>query len=564
MKTSPTFRPLLCLMPVLFAAPAFAQQFQDETTTRFPTQPSNNYTNYLAVGDIDADGDLDLLFANGGGFVGQIAPQPLRVYINDGTGVFTDETVARNAGVEGTIRGISLGDADGDGDLDAIAALDYNTQPKLIINDGNGVFADETSTRLPAFTVSATRGQFADIDNDGDLDIYINNGGTTNRFGCGLNRILINDGTGVYTDETTTRHPLNVVCEPMDVIFGDVDGDFDLDIRTGNRGTNNSKLYRNNGSGVFQDASNGLPGDSACYSYDFGDMNGDGRLDLLGANAGPSNRELLLENDGTGAFTDVSSSISPNGGGDDNDSKFFDIDNDGDMDFIVAALFQSREKIYFNDGSANFTQNTGAITPRNDASLDVQIGDFDNDGDFDIITAQGEAGSFTNRIYINETGSTPDTIAPRIIATEEVDGESDAPYVVRAMILDDMSSDRGFYDKGVTLNVAVDGDKPTAIPMTWVGNSMWRGEIPAQAPGASVSYFVTALDWASNEGTGDTMMFTVGGGSPADLNGDGFVDLIDLISLLAQWGPCDGCSGDIDMNGDVGLSDLLAVLAAWT
>ena len=68
------------------------------------------------------------------------------------------------SGVAGTIRGISLGDVDGDGHLDAIAALDYNTQPKLIMNDGTGVFTDETATRLPAFTVSATRGQFADID----------------------------------------------------------------------------------------------------------------------------------------------------------------------------------------------------------------------------------------------------------------------------------------------------------------------------------------------------------------------------------------------------------------
>ncbi len=85
--------------------------------------------------------------------------------------------------------------------------------------------------------------------------------------------------------------------------------------------------------------------------------NGDGDLDLLGANSGSSNRELLLLNDGTGTvWTDISSQISPNPTSDDNDTKFIDFDMDGDLDFVVAALFSSQDRFYRNNGRAFFTQ----------------------------------------------------------------------------------------------------------------------------------------------------------------------------------------------------------------
>ena len=102
-------------------------------------------------------------------------------------------------------------------------------------------------------------------------------------------------------------------------------------------------LYRNDGTGVFSLVTT-IPGDSSCYSYDFGDIDGDGDLDLLGANGGSGNTEILLKNDGTGVFTNVSGQISPNPNQDDNDSKFFDWDNDGDLDLLIARLGSGGEK----------------------------------------------------------------------------------------------------------------------------------------------------------------------------------------------------------------------------
>src|SRR5262245_57678292 len=107
---------------------AMAQQFQDQTASRFPVSP-NDYTNQLTIGDLDNDGDLDIIFANGGGFSSPTAPYVLRIYINNGSGVFTDESVARTGGLAFRARGAELGDVDGDGDLDIIVANDFNALP---------------------------------------------------------------------------------------------------------------------------------------------------------------------------------------------------------------------------------------------------------------------------------------------------------------------------------------------------------------------------------------------------------------------------------------------------
>ncbi|MDH3402887.1 MAG: VCBS repeat-containing protein [Acidobacteriota bacterium] len=498
-----------CLATGLGAAAAGGQQFVDETATRFPTPAATDYSNQATVGDLDGDGDLDLVFANGGNFASPGSPQVQRVYVNDGTGVFTDESAAR-LGFSALARGAELGDVDGDGDLDLVFAQDFDRQPALFVNDGNGFFTDVTAEQLPALPLSSSRAQFGDIDNDGDLDLYLTNG-VGSRFGCGQYQVWVNDGLGTFVDETAARHPIENVCENMDCIFGDVDNDFDLDVRTGSTGAANSRLYVNDGAGVFA-LSTSIPADNNAYSYDFGDIDGDGDLDLLGANANPSSLgELLLLNDGTGSFTDVSNRLDPNPSEDDNDSKFFDYDDDGDLDLVIARLGGTSEKVYENDGDGNFVLVPGVIQAVSDSSLDLVVADFDGDGRLDVVTAQGESGSFVNRIYVN--GGPADDRAPRIVATEvPADPQPGEPfYVVRALVLDDMTSDRNFFDRGVTLHYSVDGGAELEAAMRYSGGQVYRGLVPGQESGALVEYFVTARDWADNLGTGAAQSFHVGG-----------------------------------------------------
>ena len=210
---------------------------------------------------------------------------------------------------------------------------------------------------------------------------------------------------------------------------------------------------------------------------------------------------------------------------DDNDSKFFDYDNDGDLDLIVARLGSGGERLYNNDGDGNFTQVSDVIQVISDSSLDIMVADLTGNGKLDIVTAQGESGNFENRIYINNGPA--DTIAPNIVRTEQLEDTDDTvgPYVVRTVIYDQMTSDRGFFDHGVTLNYSVEAGPVQEVPMKWSGNSLWRGEIPGQPDGGTITYFVTALDSADNLGAGDDLFFTVGGVTETTVVADSFTVL---------------------------------------
>ncbi len=556
----------LSLAVVLCATPiACAQQFVRETATRFPTQ--SEYTNQLSFCDVDGDNDLDIAWANGQGYSSLGALLKPRLYLNDGIGRFTDVTDVNVAGITGCFRGVEFGDVDRDGDWDMLLAQDYARPALLLLNNGAGVFTSAPAGSMPAINLGSSRGQFADIDNDGDLDIALSHSGTS-RFGTtGRPKVYVNDGAGRFADNTALT-PTGNVSEQMDVLFVDVDMDFDLDLHIGTRtsGTQSSRLWLNNGSGTF--VNQAIPTDGTAYSYDAGDFDGDGDFDLLGVNAGSSSTELLLANaNGLGtSWTNVSSQLTSNPAADDNDSRFFDMDMDGDLDIIVATLGSSTERVYRNNRptTATFSVVSGAMTTVTDSSLDVKVADVDNDGDFDVVTGQGESGAFQNQIYINTAGPA-DARAPRVMKLETVTpGAEPAPHVVRAIIADEMTSDRGFHDRGVKLVVRSNSGAWSEIAMVWSGNNMWRGVMPAQPAGASVDYFVSARDWANNLGSSAVVSFTEGGtpANPADLNADGTVNGADLGMLLGQFGAAG--SADLDHNGVVDGADLGSMLAAWT
>ncbi len=551
------------LLSLTTAGVASAQiQFVDQTSTRFPVQAE--YTNQIGVADIDGDGDLDLCFANGQGYGSLGTLLKPRIYVNNGAGVFSDQTDARVAGITGCFRSAEFGDVDRDGDLDLLLGQDYGRQLTLLINNGSGVFANETAGRIPTLATSCARATFGDVDGDGDLDIALCNSGTSSRFGTGQPRLYLNDATGRFTDATTGRLPTGNISEQMDALFLDADGDYDLDLFIATRAStpNQSRLWLNNGLGVFATGAN-FPNDATSYAYDAGDIDNDGDLDLIGTNAGSANQELLARNaNGLGtSWTNISSSISPNPSVDDNDSKFLDIDNDGDYDLVIAVLGGTK-RIYRNGGTGTFTQVTNIITASSDSSLDVKVADFDGDHRYDIVTGQGESGAFQNRIYMNNGAM--DTLPPTIVRTEQVNPGTvvGAPHPVRVQLRDAYTSHMGFHAKSVTVRFG-----PTLsqfVPMVLTGNNLWRGSIPAQTPGSTVSYSVRCIDASGNTGDGATLSFVEPGTppNPADLNNDGMVDGTDLTVVLAAWGTADPIA-DANDDGIVSGPDLTLILAAF-
>src|SRR6185503_14908237 len=110
----PAFAGLTCLV---LANNASAQMFQDQTLAPFNRFPAlSEYTSQCTIGDIDGDTDLDIIFANGSGFSCPATPQVLRIFVNNGTGVFSDNSAAATGSASFRARGVELGDIERDGD----------------------------------------------------------------------------------------------------------------------------------------------------------------------------------------------------------------------------------------------------------------------------------------------------------------------------------------------------------------------------------------------------------------------------------------------------------------
>ncbi len=253
--------------------------------------PVTGTSNSVVVYDINNDGSVDILIGNKG---------QNNVLINNGFGQFQDDTEVRLGTFNDVTQDLILADIDNDGDMDLLVANeDLN---RILINDGNGFYSDESSARLSyRNTPEETREvDAADIDGDGDLDILFGNVQAFVPDAERQNRLLLNDGTGYFTDITFTHLPQdNNRC--FGISFLDIDNDGDADIITGNTNGDNFdgmtpfSIYINNGTGNFTDESDGfLPSNIAGrgFDIDFADFNGDGIKDLFFSNRG--SQDFLL------------------------------------------------------------------------------------------------------------------------------------------------------------------------------------------------------------------------------------------------------------------------------
>ena len=323
------------------------------------------------AGDFNGDGLIDLYVTN----LGRNA-----LYQNNGDGSFSN--VARQAGVDtpGFSTGAAFADYDGDGLLDLYVCdyvdwtpetnvtceapdgqrqvpvycrpLVYPAAPNhLYRNTGKGTFSEVTAesrmTKPPGRSLGCL---WADVDNDGDLDLYVANDGTANF-------LFINQGDGRFTEEATARGvALSESGQPqasMGVAAPDYDGDGWLDLAVTNFSGEYTALYRNVGNGHYQDvsAATGIRRLSSKYvgfGIGFPDLDLDGRPDVFIANghvteAGErfyagvtlAQPNLALRNDGRGfaPFSNPGPAL-----GEPRVSRgaaFADYDGDGDLDALV-------------------------------------------------------------------------------------------------------------------------------------------------------------------------------------------------------------------------------------
>jgi hypothetical protein len=508
--------------PVASPSPGTATAlFADVTDASLPMPqpcgPRSNegcYSNYVRLADLDNDGDLDVVFANGGDYFspgGDSGLQPLVVYRNDGPGAdgaprFTDASAEAVGGFRSRLRQVAIGDVDGDGNLDLYAPGSWGETDALFINDGRGAFTDEAAQRMPAGLASragATR--FGDVDGDSDLDLVVTDWGEAPPGSTGTAKLYLNDGSGRFTAASNRLPPAadpTLGTAPVDVDFADVDGDFDLDLLLNNRDGGNL-LWLNDGTGMFIDATTDqLPTKPSAMSYDVEpcDVDGDADLDLWIDNARLARAEQLLINDGQGVFADESEArITGNPPGDDNEITCADIDGDGDFDAVITAL-EGNERVLINDGTGQFTAMLYGFPLRADPSLSMEVGDLDGDAILDAVTAQGESTPKLNRVYQGIAPAPADTRAPVLRAGPALATQPDGSVGITFALADNVTTDGGprLATEGVTVEWQAGGGEVKQTPATFLGGDLFRAVLPAGTAGADLLVSISAVDQAGN------------------------------------------------------------------
>jgi len=380
--------------------------------------------------DYDNDGWMDIYLVNSGKCDFFTPDPPLRnaLYKNNRDGTFTDVTGKAGVGAGGYGQGVAVGDYDGDGFPD-IYVTQYG-RSILYHNNGDGTFADVTEkagVAAPGWSSSAV---WFDYDNDGRLDLFV---GRFVDFSkeinkpCGIHEdgrlhycipkvyspmpswLFHNNGDGTFTDVSKESGIARSLGKVWGVVATDLNNDGLIDLFVANDTVQNF-LFANHGNGKFEEI-----GEPAGIAYsaegrsrsgmglDSADYNQDGFMDLFVANLDREMYSLYRNNhdstfdDEAGATGIASATRLMSGWG----LKFFDFDNDGDLDLFLAngnpddlieqihsqVKYQEPPLLFRGTGKTfqNISQQSGPIFSRPLSARGMAIGDFNNDGAVDVL-----------------------------------------------------------------------------------------------------------------------------------------------------------------------------------
>lgn len=435
-----------------------ASNYQAKAQTIFFTESfllGEGYPENVHLGDLDGDGDTDVLYSP---YFGDPS-----ILLNDGSANFIEAT----ASIFSTEINFNsaLGDFDGDGDLDFLSDIrQYGAalNPQVWTNDGSGNFTAQAAT----FPVGAKVYEIIaeDIDGDGDADIVY--------YGDNELGVLINTsfnftaapGAPLLGPYDTESRILNMI---------DIDGDTDLDIAySGLDGSLNNglRVFTNDGAGTFTDAGTHVITGNVEHAA-VGDIDNDGDMDLfISQSANPNVDIIPMINDGAGNFTAQATVVVTNAENSDdifsedlNGDNFDDIilsteskgtfvyqgdgvggftlgdsfaggvfpgslDGDGDIDFMV---FDKDLSWIENQGAFTFVRDAGEIL-RITSSYDTDVVDIDGDGDLDVIPV----GELSSRVWDND-GTAQDFVIAQDLGQDalaqmfgDLDGDMD-PDMIR-------------------------------------------------------------------------------------------------------------------------------------
>ena len=408
--------------------------------------------------DADGDGWLDILLVNGKNWVPRGTKSFSALYRNNKDGTFTDVTAGSGLAVELYGMGVAVADYDNDGREDLyITALEGD---RLFHNEGGGKFRDATKESGIQNAIFGTSAAWLDYDRDGKVDLFVANYVQWSPKGdlwCSLDgvtksyctpesykgtasKLFHNLGTGKFEDASQKAGIADPTSKSLGVAVVDSNGDGWPDIFVAND-TQPNKLYRNNKNGTFTDV-----GMSAGVAYgedgvargamgvDAADYDRSGRPSLLVGNF--SNQMLgLYHNEGTGLFVDEAplstvgrASLLTLAFG----VFFFDYDLDGLLDIFVAnghieeEIARVQPKVQYaeppllfrNIGKGKFenvTPAVGTAFSRPMVGRGAAYGDFDRDGDLDVLVTTNAGPA---HLFRNEGGNQNNWLTVRTVGTK--------------------------------------------------------------------------------------------------------------------------------------------------
>jgi enediyne biosynthesis protein E4 len=395
--------------------------------------------------DYDSDGWMDIYLVNSGkcDFFDPIPPLRNALYHNNRDGTFTDVTSKAGVGGGGYGMGAAVGDYDGDGFPDLY--LSQYGRSILYHNNGDGTFTDVTEKAGVAAAGWATSAVWFDYDNDGRLDLFVGRYADVTKSksvvcgDAGSRRYCLptvfqpmpswlfhNNGDGTFTDVSKDSGIANSLGKTLGVVATDINNDGRMDLFVANDTVSNF-LFVNRGGGRFEEI--GLQADVA-YSAegrarsgmgtDSADVDQDGWMDLFVTNL---NDEIfsLYRNNHDETFEDQAVPLgigmatrSLSGWG----LKFFDYDNDGNLDLLLAnghpndyvgemysgVTYKEPLLLFQNSGQRfnNVSGQSGPVFAKSFAARGLAVGDFDNDGALDVLIAVNDGAPLLLR---NNLGS---------------------------------------------------------------------------------------------------------------------------------------------------------------
>lgn len=555
--------------------------FTEEAVARglvYPIQQQRTFGSGVAFADLDGDGDPDVLAV---GKTDLFTTATIGVFENDGTGVFTDRSVASGIPPEPGASGLSAGDFDGDGDLDVYVTV--WTRPNMLLrNDGGFQFTDVAGQPGMGGIDDPGAGSssaWADFDGDGWLDLYV-----TNRTGSATldapyapsperNRMFRNLGGAGFV-EVAAALGVEADTDPsFQASLFDYDRDGDADLYLANDKGHSSScdfynhLWRNDG-GTFTDVSveaecDGCV-DGMCVAI--GDMDANRWLDVYVTNIQPGNPLYL--NQGDGRFKDESETwgvaVFEVGWG----SVFLDYDNDADEDLYVCQHLPAYPNRFYENVGAPPTVERGALLGLDDADATFTCAqaDVDMDGDLDLLLA----GTATRlKLYLNHEGEQRSWAKLRVVGEgpnlhavgARVEVRVGSAWQVREVIAGSAYKSQDELVKHVGLGAATAMDE---IVVTWPGgatsrtltgygaNRTWTLLPPSRLGDADGDGQVALADYAVLAGCLGSAVEP--GCEALDLDGDGAIDAADASLFLAAW---DGTQEDCDGSGTWDLEEIL-------